>query len=70
MFTSVLPLLFVVGSIAALGITGNLFSSSPFALAIQLAAVGLAIWARRSFRQVTFRVTAATAACVPPASPR
>jgi len=58
MLTSVLPLLFVIGSIATLGITGNLFSSSPFVIAAQAAAVGLGIWARRSFQKGAFRVTA------------
>jgi protein-S-isoprenylcysteine O-methyltransferase Ste14 len=59
MITSVVPLLFVIGSIAVLGVTGNLFSWSPLVIAVQAAAVGLAIWARRSFQRGTFRVTAA-----------
>lgn len=59
MLTSVLPLLFVIGSIATLGLTGNLFSSSPFVIAAQVAAIGLGIWARRSFQKGAFRVTAA-----------
>lgn len=61
MLTSVLPLLFVIGSIATLGLTGNLFSSSPFVIAPQVAAIGLGIWARRSFRNGAFRVTATPA---------
>ena len=61
MITSVFPLLFIIGSIAALAVTGNLFSSSPFAIAAQVAAVGLNIWARRAFQQGTFRVTAVPA---------
>lgn len=61
MITSALPLAFVIASIAALGITGNLWSSSPFVMAAQLAAVGLAVWARRSFQAGTFRVSAAPA---------
>lgn len=61
MITSALPLAFVIASIAVLGITGNLLSSSPFVIAAQLAAVGLAVWARRSFQAGTFRVSAAPA---------
>jgi protein-S-isoprenylcysteine O-methyltransferase Ste14 len=61
MITSAFPLLFIIGSIAALAVTGNLFSSSPFVIAAQAAAVGLSIWARRAFRQDTFRVTAVPA---------
>ena len=56
-----LPLLFVIGAIGALGITAYLFSASPFAIAAQATAVRLGIWARRSFWQGTFRVTAAPA---------
>ncbi len=59
MLTSVLPLLLVIGAIATLGLTGNLFSSSPFVIAAQVAAIGLATWARHSFQKGTFRVTAA-----------
>lgn len=59
--TSVFPLLFIIGSIVALALTGNLLSSSPFVIAVQAAAVGLSFWARRSFRQGTFRVTAVPA---------
>ena len=43
MITSVFPLLFIIGSIAALALTGNLFSSSPFVIAAQAAAIGLSI---------------------------
>jgi len=59
MLTSALPLAFVVAAIVVLGVTGNLFSSSPFVVAAQVAAIGLNIWARRSFPKDTFRVTAA-----------
>ena len=59
MSASALPLLFVVGAIVVLGVTGNLFSSSPFVIAAQAAAVGLNVWARRSFQAGTFRVSAA-----------
>lgn len=59
MITSPLPLLFAVGAIAVLGITGNLFSSSPFVITVQVSAVLLNLWARISFQKGTFRVTAA-----------
>jgi len=58
MITSSLPLLFVVAAIAVLGVTGNLFSSSQFVIAAQVAAVVLNVWARTSFQRGTFRVTA------------
>ena len=61
MITSVLPLLFVVAAIVALAVTGNLFSSSPFVIVGQVMAVGLNVWARRSFQEGTFRVSAAPA---------
>jgi len=59
MITSALPLVFVIASIVVLAATGNLFSSSPLVIAAQLAAVGLNLWARRSFQKGTFRVSAA-----------
>lgn len=59
MISSALPLLLVVAAIGVLGVTGNLFSSSPFVIAAQVAALGLNIWARSSFQKGTFRVTAA-----------
>lgn len=59
MISSALPLLFVLAAIAVLGVTGNLFSSSPFVIAAQVAALGLNVWARISFQKGTFRVTAA-----------
>jgi len=61
MIASALPLVFVVVSIVVLGATGNLFSWSPIVIAAQAAAVGLNVWARRSFRAGTFRVSAAPA---------
>ena len=61
MIASALPLLIVIAAIAALGVTGNLFSASPFVIAAQVLAVGLNVWARRSFHKGTFRVTAAPA---------
>ena len=57
--TSPLPLLFVIAAIVVLGVTGNLFSLSPFVIAVQAVAVGLNVWARISFQSGTFRVTAA-----------
>ena len=59
MVTSLLPLVFVVAAIVVLAVTGNLFASSPFVIASQVAAVALNVWARRSFRKGTFRVSAA-----------
>jgi protein-S-isoprenylcysteine O-methyltransferase Ste14 len=59
MIASALPLLFILAAIVVFGITGNLFSSSPFAIAAQVAAVVLNLWARMSFQKGTFRVTAA-----------
>ena len=61
MITSALPLLFVVASIVVLGVTCNLFALSPFVIAAQATAVGLNVWARRSFQAGTFRVSAAPA---------
>ncbi len=59
MIASAIPLLFIVAALAMLGVTGNLFSPSPFVIAAQVAALGLNIWARSSFHRGTFRVTAA-----------
>lgn len=59
MMASALPLLGVLAAIAVLGVTGNLFSPSPVVIALQVAAVALNIWARRSFRKGEFRVSAA-----------
>lgn len=56
---SALPLGLVVAGIAVLGITGNLLSPSPLVIAVQVAAVGLNVWARVSFKTGTFRITAA-----------
>ena len=58
---SALPLIFILAALAVLGVTGNLFSASPFVVAAQIAAIGLNVWARRSFQKGTFRVTAAPA---------
>ena len=58
MMASAAPLLLVIASIVALGVTGNLFVLSPPVIAVQAAAIGLSIWARRSFQKGAFRVTA------------
>ncbi len=59
MMVSAAPLLLVIAAIVGLAATGNLFSSSPLVIAAQVAAVGLSVWARRSFQQGAFRVSAA-----------
>ena len=59
MIASILPLISILAAIVLLGLTGNLFSSSPFVIAAQVAAVLLNVWARTSFKKGTFRVTAA-----------
>ena len=59
--SSALPLSLVIAAIIILGVTGNLFSLSPFVIVVQVAALGLNIWARFSFRKGTFRITAAPA---------
>jgi protein-S-isoprenylcysteine O-methyltransferase Ste14 len=61
MINSVLPLVFVVAAIVTLAVTRTLLSWAPFAIAAQLAAVGLSGWARRSFQQGSFHVSAAPA---------
>ncbi len=58
MIQSPLPLLLVIAAIILLAVTGNLFSSSPWVIAAQVAAVLLNLWARASFQRGTFRVTA------------
>lgn len=52
-------LLFVICAVVLLGATGDLFSSSAIVIASQLFAVGIMMWARRSFPTKTFRVNAA-----------
>jgi protein-S-isoprenylcysteine O-methyltransferase Ste14 len=61
MMTSAFPLLFLVVATGVLAVTRNLFTSSPLVIAAQIAAVGLNVWARRSFEAGTFRVSAAPA---------
>jgi protein-S-isoprenylcysteine O-methyltransferase Ste14 len=62
MINSPLPLLFVVAAIVVLGVTGNLFSASPYVIAAQVLAVLLNLWARASFQSGTFRVSAGPSA--------
>ncbi len=49
-------LLVVVGTLLALALSKNLFSVSPVVIGAQVAAVLLAVWARRSFPSGSFRV--------------
>ena len=58
MITSPAPLIVVIGTIAVMAATGNLFAASPYAIALQVMAVALSVWARRSFPKGTFRVAA------------
>lgn len=51
-----LPLLIV--ALVYLLLSGNLLSSSPFVIAAQVCAIGVAVWARRSFHAGQFSVTA------------
>ena len=51
-------LVFMIGAIILLAATGRLFSSSVPAIAAQLVAVGMLLWARRSFPAKSFRVDA------------
>jgi len=55
-------LLIVIAALAVLAATGNLFSASPVVIAIQLLAIALSIWARRSFPAGAFRAAATPAA--------
>lgn len=61
MLESRLPLLVVIGSLLLLALTGNFFSRSPVTIAAQVGAIGLSVWARRSFPRGTFRVEAVPA---------
>jgi protein-S-isoprenylcysteine O-methyltransferase Ste14 len=58
MIASALPLLFVAGAIVVLAVTRSLFASAPVVIVVQALAVGLSVWARRSFPKGDFRVTA------------
>ena len=55
--TLALPI--VVSAIVLLAATGHVLSLSPAVIAAQILALGLAVWARRSFPAGSFRVTAA-----------
>ena len=59
MITSGFPLLIVIAAIVVLAVTGNLLTWSPLVIAVQVAAVALNVWARRSFQKGAFRVSAA-----------
>ena len=59
MIASPAPLIVVIGTIAVMAVTGNLFAASPYVIALQVMAVALSVWARRSFPKGTFRVAAA-----------
>ncbi|HTT68521.1 MAG TPA: methyltransferase [Gemmatimonadales bacterium] len=48
----------VVAAILILLFTGNLLSRSPVVIVLQVAALAVAAWARRSFPPATFSVTA------------
>ncbi len=52
----------VLVALLVLAATGNLLSASPVVIAVQVAALALAIWARRSFPTGAFRVAAGPAA--------
>ena len=52
------PLIVVIGAIVVLAVTRNLFTASPYVIALQAMAVALSVWARRSFPKGTFRVDA------------
>jgi len=55
-------LFIVIGAIVLLAATDGLFSSSAVVIAAQLIAVGINIWARRSFPTNTFRIDATPSA--------
>ena len=59
MIASALPLLVIIAAILILALTHSLFVASPLVIAVQVAAVALNIWARRSFPPDAFRVSAA-----------
>jgi protein-S-isoprenylcysteine O-methyltransferase Ste14 len=55
-------LIFVIAALIVLAATGNLLSAAPLVIGLQLLAVALAIWARRSFPAAAFRVSSGPAA--------
>jgi len=50
-----------IAVVLALAVTGKLLSYSPVVIALQLSAVCLAIWARKTFTRGSFRVVATPA---------
>jgi len=62
MIASPAPLIVVIGAIAVLAATGNLFAASLPVIAVQLIAVALSLWSRQSFPRGAFRVAAAPGA--------
>jgi len=59
MITSAFPLMLVAAAIIVLAVTGNLLTWAPLVIAVQVAAVVLNVWARKSFQTGTFRISAA-----------
>ena len=55
-------LFFVIGAVILLAATHSLFSSSAVVITAQILAVGILIWARRSFPTKAFRVDATPSA--------
>ncbi len=60
-FITRFALLAVITGLIVLAATGSLFSASPIVIALQLGAIALAVWARRSFPDGAFRVGATPA---------
>jgi protein-S-isoprenylcysteine O-methyltransferase Ste14 len=60
-FVTRFALFVVIAALIMLGASGNLISTSPFVIAIQVLAVGLSVWARASFPSRTFRIDATPA---------
>jgi protein-S-isoprenylcysteine O-methyltransferase Ste14 len=55
---SVLGFLLMIGSLVGLYMTGNLFSRQPVAIALQVFAIGLMVWARLAFGKRSFHAAA------------
>lgn len=55
---SAIPLVLLLALLLVLAVTGNLFSRSPLAIAAQVLAVVVNVWARVSFPAGAFRVGA------------
>jgi protein-S-isoprenylcysteine O-methyltransferase Ste14 len=47
-----------LATVAVLGVAGSFFTPSPLAIALYLVAIGLTVWARRSFTSGSFRAGA------------